>query len=205
MAGWADLAREHEERRFPLIRRLDVHAEGPGTARDRALRWIQSYAHEEPGQELLVIVERGGVRGRARGPVRSAVEGLLSDLEGKLIDWWEVFGDGGLALRISDRPDIHAATAEPVPRPDPDDGRTPETSGTALLALEHDIPPELEDLALRAAELRRTREGISVGLLDVVLRRIWIEAQADAMESRIGFDTALHRILADEQAREPED
>jgi hypothetical protein len=81
------------------------------------------------------------------------------------------------------------------------EGRTAETSGAAPLAMHHDIPAELLDVARLAAELRRVREGISVALLDVVLRRIWIETQAAAMEERIGFETALERILAHERER----
>jgi hypothetical protein len=87
------------------------------------------------------------------------------------------------------------------PAPALGEGRTPETSGIAPLALHHDIPDELLDLARRAAELRRVREGISVGLMDVVLRRIWIETQAAAMEERISFDAALGRILEVERER----
>ena len=34
--------------------------------------------------------------------------------------------------------------------------------------------------------------------MDVVLRRVWIEAQAEAMEERISFRDALERLLADE-------
>jgi hypothetical protein len=60
VAGLHDLAREYEAQRFPPTRRLDLHAEGPQVARDRALHWIQSFAHEQPGAELLLIVERGG-------------------------------------------------------------------------------------------------------------------------------------------------
>ena len=57
------------------------------------------------------------------------------------------------------------------------------------------------DLARTAAELRRDREEISVGLLDVILRRIWIEAQAAAMTERIPTERALRRILAEERRK----
>lgn len=197
MPGFGDLAREYEAKRFPPTRQLDVHGEGPGAARDRVLRWIQSFAHEEPGVELLVVVERGRGRSRQPGPVRVAIEKLLRELEGRLIAWWQVFGDGSLAIRVAAEPRMWSEPQQP-PRPR-DDGRTPETAGVGLLALTHDIPEDLLELAGRAAELRRTREGISVGMTDAVLRRIWIEAQADAMTRRVEFDEALERILAQER------
>jgi hypothetical protein len=198
VSGFGDLAREYEAKRFPPTRRLDVHGDGPGVARDRALRWIQSFAHEEPGVELLLIVERGRGRSHRAGPVRLAVEKLLGELEGRLIEWWQVFGDGSLALRVAADPRMWSVQE---PRVEPrDDGRTPETAGLGLLALGHDIPDELLDLAARVAELRRTREGISVGMTDAVLRRIWIEAQADAMTRRVEFEEALASILSAELA-----
>lgn len=201
MAGLHDLTREYEARRFPVSRRLDLHADGPQAARDRALRWIQSYAHEEPGQELLLIVERGTRPGGKPGPVRRAVEELLGDLEGKLLEWWQSFGPGSLAVRIAREPRM-----QPFPREAPvvpkGEGRTPETAGAAFVPPAEDIPPELLGLAMRAAELRRTREGASVRLLDVLLRQVWIEAQATAMVERITFGAALSRILAEEQAWE---
>jgi hypothetical protein len=200
VAGLHDLAREYEAQRFPPTRRLDLHAEGPQVARDRALHWIQSFAHEQPGQELLLIVERGGRPGRPAGPVRREVVKLLDELSGKLIDWWQNFGTGSLAVRVSALPRM-----DPIGHGSParveGEGRTPETAGAAPLAAHHDIPDELLDLAGRAAELRRVREGISVGLLEVVLRRIWIETQAAAMEERISFEAALSRILAEERER----
>jgi len=200
MAGLHDLAREYEARRFPPTRRLDLHAEGPQVARERALHWIQSFAHEEPGAELLLIVERGQRPGRPASPVRAAVERLLEELRGKLIDWWQSFGPGSLAVRVSHSPRM--APMGPVSAGAPEgEGRTPETAGAAPLALHHDIPDELLDLAHRAAELRRVREGISVGMLGVVLRRIWIETQAAAMDERIPFETALRRILESERER----
>ena len=199
MAGLHDLAREYEAQRFPPTRRLDVHAEGPQVARERALRWIQSFAHEQPGSDLLLVVERGKRSGRVATPVRIAVERLLGELQGRLIDGWQTFGPGSLAVRVAAEPrmtPLGAAPADPV-----GEGRTPETAGVAPLALHHDIPDDLLDLAGRAAELRRVREGISVGALDVVLRRIWIETQAAAMQERIPFERALRRILAEERER----
>ena len=198
MPGFGDLAREYEAKRFPPTRQIDVHGDGPGAARDRVLRWIQSFAHEEPGVELLVVVERGRGRSRQPGPVRVAIEKLLRELEGRLIAWWQVFGEGSLAVRVAAEPRMWS---EPQPPSElRDDGRTPDTAGVGLLALTHDIPEELLELAGRAAELRRTREGISVGMTDAVLRRIWIEAQADAMTRRVEFDEALQAILAKERA-----
>lgn len=200
MGGLHDLAREYEAQRFPPTRRLDLHAEGPQIARERALHWIQSFAHEQPGEEILLIVERGSRPGRPAGPVRLAVEKLLEELRGRLIDWWQSFGPGSLAVRVSSTPRMDPA-GPTTPLLAPGEGRTPETSGIAPLALHHDIPDELLDLARRAAELRRVREGISVGLMDVVLRRIWIETQAAAMEERISFEDALGRILEVERER----
>ncbi len=193
-----DLSREYEARRFPEARRLDLHGEGPATARERALHWIQSYAHEEPGQELLLIVERGRTPGRPPSQVRRAVERLLVELQGRLVEWWQDFGTGGLALRISDHPQM--TLAAPPYRPE-GEGRTPETAGATLIDVESDIPDDLLELATRAAESRRDREGLSLGLLDVVLRRVWIEAQAEAMGKRISFREALERLLADEIRR----
>lgn len=204
MAGLGDLAREYEARRFPPTRRLDVHADGPLVARERALQWIQSRAHEEPGQELLLIVERGGRPGRPATPVRVAVEKLLRELEGKLIDWWQLFGQGSLAVRVAADPRMHPYPPE-RPREPAGEGRTPETAGAAVLAAHHDIPEELLDVAQRAAELRRDRERISVAMLDVILRRIWIEAQATAMSERISFERALEGILEQERRRAGED
>lgn len=199
MAGLGDLAREYEARRFPPTRQLDLHAEGPLVARERALHWIQSFAHERPGEELLLIVERGGLPGRSATPVRREIERLLVELEGKLVEWWQDFGPGSLAVRISLTPrmDAHISGITQVFG----EGRTPETAGAAPLATHHDIPEELMGVARRAAELRRVREGVSVGLLEVVLRRIWIETQAAAMLERISFASALDRILEEERAR----
>lgn len=198
MAGFESLTREYEARRFPAGRRLDLHGEGPGVARDRALRWIQSNAHEEPGAELLLVVERGGRPGRPPGPVRQAVERLLRELEGGLIEWWGQFASGSIAVRIAAEPRM-VPSARPAPAPDPTEGRTPETAGAAQPPPDADIPPELLPLARRVAELRRDREGLSLGLLEVVLRRVWIETQAIAMDERVRFDEALGRLLAEEQ------
>lgn len=198
MPDWRDLSREYEARRFPEARRLDLHGEGPAVARDRALRWIQSYAHEEPGQELLLIVERGRGPGRPPSAVRRAVERLLVELQGRLVEWWQDFGTGGLALRISSRPQMVLSSS---PKAVEGEGRTPETAGAALLAVQNDIPDDLLDLASRLAEARRDREGLSLGLMDVVLRKVWIEAQAAAMGDRISFEEALERLMAEEIRR----
>lgn len=203
MAGLGDLAREYEAARFPADRRVDLHAEGPQTARERALQWIQSRAHEEPGQEFLLIVERGRGPRRPPTPVRLAVEKLLRELDGKLIEWWQEFAPGSIAVRIARDPAMWRGGKAPAAVPD--EGRTPETSGVALLALHHDIPPKLQSIAGRAAEMRRQRDGISVRLLDSVLRRIWIEAQAIAMSERITVEAALERIEVEERRREAEE
>ncbi|HEV2131427.1 MAG TPA: hypothetical protein VGR27_10015 [Longimicrobiaceae bacterium] len=197
MAQLNDLSREYEARRFPQAQRLDVHGEGPEAARQRALQWIQSHAHEAPGSELLLVVERG--RMRRASPVRQAVEKLLGELTGGLIEWWQPFGPGSLVVRISLDPRLRRLPVAKVPVRG-DEGRTPETANPAGLAPDRDIPPELLPLARRTAELRRTREGLAVSLLELVLRRIWIEAQAAAMSERISFEDALQRIRAREEA-----
>ncbi len=194
-----ELSREYEARHYPITRRLDLQGEGPETARQRALRWIQSFAHEQPGADLLLIVERARRAGGRKGPIRAAVEKLLDELNGNLIDWWHPFAEGSLALRISADPHRRRP---PGPRPeDPTEGRTDETAGRAWLHPEADIPEELLPLARRTAELRRTREGQAVGLMDVVLREIWIEAQAAAMTDRTSWQTALEAIAKHERAR----
>lgn len=196
MAGMGDLHREYERARFPADRRLDVHGEGPAIARDRALRWIQSNAHETPGEELLLIVERGRRPGRPPSPVATAVTQLLAELEGKLIAWWQPFTPGTLALRLADVPSV---LPRPNGQPQPEgDGRTSETEGAARPEPHADIPDELLERVSRAAELRIEREGLSLRILDVVLREIWIEAQAIAMEERTTFDMAVDRILGAE-------
>jgi hypothetical protein len=201
MAGFENLSREFEARRYPVHRRLDVHGEGPTVARQRALHWIQSYAHEAPGTELLLIVERGGRPGSRAGPVRLEVEKLLRSLVGGLIDWWTPFGDGSLSLRVSTDPRMVVPAREPTVVVDPTDGRTPETAGAAHLPPDEDIPEELLPLALLVTELRRSREGLSLGLEEVVLRRVWIETQAAAMDERIPFEAALARLLEEERKR----
>lgn len=87
------------------------------------------------------------------------------------------------------------------PTPGDAEGRTTETAGAAPLSPEADIPPELLPLARQAAEMRRTRERLAVSLLDVVLREIWIEAQAAAMSRRIGWEAALREVAAAEALR----
>jgi hypothetical protein len=199
MTGFENLSREFEARRYPAHRRLDVHGEGPTVARQRALRWIQSHAHEAPGTELLLVVERGARPGSRAGPVRVEVEKLLRSLVGGLIDWWTPFGVGSLSLRIAEYPTMAGPAREPVPVDDKFDGRTPETAGAAAIPPDEDIPEELLPLARQVAELRRSREGLSLGLEEVVLRRVWIETQAAAMGERITFHAALQRLLAHEQ------
>lgn len=190
----SDLAREYEARRFPISRRLDLHGEGPFTARERALKWIQSYAHEEPGQELLLIVERGRAPGRPPSAVRRSVERLLVELQGRLVEWWQDYGTGALALRIADEPHMGLPSE---PQYIENEGRTPETASAAW-DVEQDIPPELLGTAEQIAEMRRDREGLSLGVADVVLRRVWIEAQAMAMAERLTFSRAVERLLQQE-------
>lgn len=193
-----ELAREYEARHFPPTRRLDLQGEGPDTARDRALRWIQHFAHEHPGAELLLVVERG--RKERKGPVRIAVERLLDELTGGLLEWWQPFAEGSLACRIARDPRRWAREAPPAHDPR-DEGRSAETAGAAFLAPEADLPPELVPLARQAAELRRTREGLPAAAMQVVLRGVWNQAQAAAMDRRIGFDQALREIEAEERRR----
>jgi hypothetical protein len=196
-----ELSREYEARHYPPTRRLDLHGEGPQFARDRALRWIQTFAHEQPGADLLLVVERGRRAAHGhKGPVRLEVEKLLKELEGGLIEWWQPFAEGSLALRIARDPRRWAPgakSAEPVKG----EGRTPETAGAKYLPPQADIPPELLPVATRAAELRRTREGLAVGMLDVVLRGIWIDAQARAFDEGVSWEQALQEVLhAEERA-----
>ena len=194
-----ELSREFESRHYPPTRRLDLQGEGPETARQRALRWIQSFAHEQPGADLLLIVERARRDRTRKGPIRTSVEKLLDELNGNLIDWWQPFAEGSIAVRVSADPHRYRR-AEPRAE-DPGEGRTEETAGRAWLHPEADIPGELVPLARRVAELRRTREGQAVGLMDVVLREVWIEAQAAAMTDRTDWETALQAIARREQAR----
>ena len=193
-----DLAREYEARHYPVTRRLDLQGEGPHTARERALRWIQTFAHEEPGANLLLVVERGGRQGR-KGPVRVAVEKLLEELRGGLVEWWQPFAEGSLALRVARDPRRWAPRARAA---EPEgDGRTPETAGAAYVPAEDDIPDDILPLARRVAEMRRTREGFGVSLLGVVMRQIWIDAQATAMSERVTFEEALRRTMREEEER----
>ena len=202
MANLSELAREYEARRFPPTHRLDLHGEGPDTARQRALRWLQTWAHEGPGTDLLLIVERGTRPGAAAGPVRRAVERLLDGLMGGLIEGWQPWAVGSLAVRIAARPRLVPLGG---PAPDPGEGRTPETAGSALIAPEEDIPEELLPLARQVAELRRTREQLAMSLMPVLLRRVWIDAQAAAMLNRIAWEDALRRLLDEERSRAYED
>lgn len=195
MVRWDDLAREYENRRFPLTRRLSLHGEGPGTAPDRALRWIQSYAHEEPGSELLLLLERH-TSDRA---VWRAVEHMLDRITPGLLAWWQPFSPGSIALRIADVPRLRHTPTAAAPPDDPLAGRTPETAGAAYLEPEADVPPILLPLANRAAELRREREGGSTGVAPLLLRRVWLEAQGMAMMEGITFEQALARIVHAEE------
>jgi hypothetical protein len=192
-----ELAREYEARHYPPTRRLDLQAEGPESARDRAMRWIQSFAHEEPGADLLLVVER--VRpGRGKGPVRLAVEALLNDLNGGLIEWWQPFADGSLALRVARDPRRFPA-GPGKPKTPPGEGRTPETAGAGYLDPQADIPPGLLPVALRAAELRRSREGLAVSAANVVLRGIWNDVQARSFDEGVSWAQALNEVLEAEQ------
>jgi hypothetical protein len=199
MRDLTGLARSYEDRRFPPARRLDLQAEGPEMARGRALRWIESVAHEEPGVELLLILERraGPVR---TGSVRSAVEALLDDLTGRLLDWWEPFGPGSLVVRVSSSPDRFRRVAERDPRPGPA-ARFEEAAATGWVEPREDIPADLLPTAERIAELRRQREGLSPGLVDVMLQQIWVEVQALAMDESISFELALEEVLGREEER----
>lgn len=199
-----ELFREYEARHYPPTRRLDLQGEGAATAADRTRRWIQMFAHEQPGADLLLVLERGRRREGRKSAVRLAVEGLLNDLSGKLVDWWQPFGPGSIALRIARDPGMFNAPRGEAVR-DPGEGRTPETAGAAYLHPEADIPEDLLPTARRAAELRRTREGLAVSLMEVVLRGIWIEAQAAAMTEGLSFEEALRRIARAEEQRAYED
>lgn len=193
-----ELTREYESR-FPPTRRLDLQGEGPETARTRTLRWLQMFAHEQPGADLLLVVQRGRRAGARKNAVWLAVEKLLGELTGGLIESWHPFGEGTLALRIAREPRM----VVPTRKPDVvvGEGRSAETAGAAYLHPEDDIPEELLPIARRAAELRRDREGLPVGVLDVVLRKLWIEAQAQAMSERIRWEDALRIILKAEELR----
>lgn len=189
-----ELAREYEARHFPPTRRLDIQGEGPQTARERVLRWVQSFAHEQPGAELLLVVQRGRHR---KGPVLVEMEKLLDELSGGLIDWWQPFAEGSLALRIARDPRRVPGVKKPAAVIG--EGRTPETAGARYLSPLADIPPELLSVATRAAELRRTREGLAVGLAEVVLGGIWIDAQLRAFTEGVSWERALRETLAAEE------
>ncbi len=200
MAGLTELQREYERAHYPPSRRLDVHGEGPLVARERALHWIQSRAHEEPGGEFLLIVERAVRPGRPPSAVAQAVRELLRELQGKLLEWWQPFTPGTYAIRIADNPSMLPAPRPVSPSPH-DDGRTPLTAGAARPAPRDDIPPDLIELATRVAELRMEREALSPRVGDVVLREIWIEAQALAMDRRVTFEAALEILRLEESHR----
>jgi broad specificity phosphatase PhoE len=187
--------RAYEARHFPAAYRLDLHADGPQAARRRALRWIELMAHEHPGDEVLLVVERGGAVRREPGAVRLEVEALLDELDGALIDRWQRFGTDGVAVRISPDPDRFRepeAAAEPE-LPEGSEKPEPMIDPTA------DIPAELRGLVRRGAELRRMREGHGVALMDTLMRRIWIAAQAAAMS---GEGTVEHTLGALVEAEE---
>lgn len=194
-----ELSRAYEARHYPPTRRLDVQGEGPETARERVLRWVQSRAHEQPGTDLLVVVERGTRRHGKKSAVRAAVEALLAELTGGLIEWWQPFAEGSLAIRVAQTPRRFGEPERPAAPAG--EGRTDETAGKAWLSPRKDIPEEHLPLAWRAAELRRTREGLAVAAMDVVLQRVWIEAQAVAMTERVPWDDALRRVIAEEERR----
>jgi hypothetical protein len=200
MGGFDNLAREYEARRFGPSRRLDLHGEGPAVARERALHWIQSFAHESPGSELLLVLERGTRPGGRPGQVRRSVESLLSSLVGGLVESWSPFTLGTVAVRISDDPRLNPAVrSELTITASDEEGRTEETAGVALPLPESDIPPPLLGTARQVAEMRRDRESLSTGLAEVVLRRVWIDAQAVAMTERLSFEDALALLLQRER------
>jgi hypothetical protein len=204
LAGLNELMREYERARYPEDRRLDLHGEGPRVARERALQWIQSRAHESPGDELLLILHRSRRVARTLSPVETAVRDLLDDLTGKLIDWWQPFAPGSVALRIAHAPSL--LPTHPGHRRDAG-STTGDESGaeTGFVSPLRDIPPELLERARRAAQIRLDREGLSIRLEEVMLREIWIEAQALAMERRVSFEAAVDLLLARELERYQEE
>jgi hypothetical protein len=193
-----DPIREYEDARFPLDRRLDVHGEGPRVARERALQWIQSRAHEHPGQELLIIVDRGRAASRRPSPVAATVSELLDELTGKLIARWRPFAPGSVVVRIAEDPRMvrRPATDRPSPL---NDGRTDATAGAARPSPSIDIPPDLRAAANEAARLRMDREGLTTRVEEVVLREIWNEAQVRAFEGETSFADALASLLDEER------
>lgn len=203
MAGINDLMREYEAKRFPIYRRLDLQGEGPRSARERALHWLQSRAHESPGEEVLLIVERAVRPGRPPSPVSVEVQKLLAELDGKLLAWWQPFAPGSFAVKISSDPRMRVARTAPA---EPDgDGRTDDTAGAARPPAAQDIPPELLDDARQIVHLRLEREGLTTRISDVVLREVWIEVQATAMEKRMTFGDAMSALLGLERVRSLED
>jgi hypothetical protein len=195
-----NVMRDYERARFPQDRRLDVHGEGPKVARERALQWIQSRAHESPGQELLLIVERGRSAGRRATPVATSVQTLLDELQGRLIDWWQPFAPGSIAVRIAADPRMERL--ETPHRVEAGDGRTAATAGAARPSPLLDIPDDLLATARRTAALRLEREGLTIRLEEVVLREVWIEVQTRAMDRRIAFAEALEEVYREEKARQ---
>jgi hypothetical protein len=135
--------------------------------------------------------------------VRVSVEKLLEELLGGLVEWWQPFADGSLALRVARDPRRWGAARAAQGA---GGGRAhSETAGAAYVPAEDDIPEEILPLARRVAEMRRTREGLGVPLLGVVMRQLWIQAQATAMSERVSFEDALTRIMRDEERRLYED
>ena len=197
MAGMNDLMREYESKRFPIYRRLDLQGEGPRSARERALHWLQSRAHESPGEELLIIVDRGGRPGRPPSPVAAEVQKLLAELQGRLLEWWQPFAPGSYAVRLSLDPRIQRGYTAPSALTG--DGRTEETAGAARPPADQDIPAELLDSARQIVDLRLEREGLTTRIANVVLREVWIEVQAAAMENGITFEKAMAKALEAER------
>lgn len=191
MTNLSELLREYERKRYPPARRLDIQRESPESAADRALHWIQSRAHETPGADLLLVVDRGISPGTEPRAVERHVRKLLDRLKGRLIDWWEPFTPGTLALRLA----VEPVWEVPRQRKEPDPiGRTAETAGSARPDIEKDVPPELWDAVSRVAGLRVEREGHSIRLKPVISREVWIEAQAIAMDRRLSFGDALQEL-----------
>lgn len=198
MAGdMRDLMREYERSRYPADRRLDVQAEGPQTARERVLQWIQYRAHEEPGADLLVIVSRGTRPGALPTRVEAEVRKLLDELEGRLIEWWQPFAPGSLAVHLAAEPSMLRTTR--TVQSGPGEGRTPETAGAARPTPGQDIPPDLFDRVQAVAELRIEKEGLSSRVMDVLLREVWTEIQVRAMEERLTFETVVDSVLEEER------
>ena len=186
---------EYEDSRFSAHQRLDLQAEGPRQAGERLLHWIQSRSHEDPGSELLVIARRGGTPGSDPVPVEREVERVLRQVDRKLIDWWHPMTPGSFALKVSDDPQMALKRRVKVLQ---DDGRTADTLSAAGPDPDTDIPPDLLELARSVALLRIEREELSAGVQQLILREIWVEAQALAMEERLSFGDALGRLKKEE-------